>query len=147
MFGSYKMNGTWQQNAESQAMPISGSEKMQPIFGGALIHFDMAGDPAPGMDWRYEGQAIMGWNADKKCYEMMFVNNMGECGLSKGQYYPDAGKMVMFDVSRMEGKFMAVRSVISISDDGALRAAEGTAMHGARPAFTGFKASYERASK
>jgi hypothetical protein len=144
MCGSYTMKGEWSQAPGAPAMPISGTERIHKVYGGLMLAFESRGDEMPGMDWRYEGFAAMGWDANRNCYSMIYVNNMGQHNLSRATYDPSSRKVVFVDSGFMEGKLSSTRNILELGEDGTILRCKADALSGVHEAFVPFTAVYER---
>lgn len=141
MCGDYKMKGEFTPMPGAPAVPISGRERIAPLFGGTVIGAMVEGDPTPGIGV-YKARAAFGWNATKKCYVGIYINNMGEVGTNESHFID--GLLVNTMAGPSMGMPSASRGMITFDENGAIKKVASHVIMGTHEPMLMFWADYKR---
>lgn len=139
--GDYKMKGWFVPAPGADKMEFTGAETVHRIFGGSVIEMVTKGDPMPGMP-DYEGLGWMSWDDHKKCYNMIYANNMGEVAMQEGRKL--GNKIIMTSAGLYQGQPTAGRGVIELEADGSFGSSTGHHIMGDAEPVQVFEGVYEK---
>ena len=139
--GDYKMKGWMVMAPGVPKTNITASESIKSIFGGVAISFDLKGDPIPQFG-SYEGWGAFLWNPELKCYQTLWVDNMGGATVANG--YRIDGKFVIGSTLVANGQPSVRSAVFHSAEDGSLAGVREHATVGASDPFHAFQASYTK---
>lgn len=141
--GLYDIKGKMLMAPGTDAMPITGNERMEPIFDGHVLEMRTLGDPVDGMpdDSQYEGLAYLGWNPIKKSYDMIQVSNMGEMAFMTLRR--SGANYVGTWMGTMQGAPVVKHTVLMCDDKGQMTGVKTYQMNGHGKPFVSFEASYK----
>ncbi len=142
MVGSYSMKGSMVPMPGMSEVPIAGSQDISLVFGGQVLWFEAKGAPISGFS--YEGFAAMAWDKNRNCYRMIYVNNMGESGISDAMYEDQSRQLAVFATAPMMGRLASHRSVMQLAKDGTIQNSLDEIMLGKEKTYVPFKATYTR---
>jgi hypothetical protein len=139
MAGTYAVQGSFQMTPDAPAMEFSGREVAKPIFGGGIVQFVASGQPG---DW--EGWHAMGYDATRKCFRSLSVDNMGMMGASDAWRLGD--DWVFTSAGTLQHTPVVYRMVLSTDAKGHLTKASAYAIHGTGAPYRQFQATYRTAT-
>jgi hypothetical protein len=122
-------------------MNFTGVESVRAIFGGTVIEMTSKGDATEDMP-AYEGQAWMTWDDHRKCYHLLYANNMGEVAEQQG-WLRDS-ELVFTAAQLHQGQPTVHRGVLELNDDGEFSHYVGHSMTGTNPPIQSFDATYTK---
>ena len=140
MAGEYTFKG-WLVMPNMPKMDISGSDKVEAIFGGTVIQMNSKGDPIEGMPTDYVGIGFMGWDEHEKQYKTFWLNNMAEVSVAEMHWMDD--KLAMFAMHPYMGQPGAARHIIELDEDGKMKKIIGEILHGIGKPQRSFEGTYE----
>lgn len=147
LLGTWKVKGTMVPAPGAPPMPISGRETNELGFGGAVVVQHVEGDPTPmGPDMppmSYEAWGFAHWNADRRCYESFYADNMGTVG-SLEAWFTSPDEYVFCASGPMMGTPSSGRAVLRFAGDATIQLTSDR-FYGTGPAIRDFEATYARA--
>ena len=127
MVGEYAVEGTVQPSPSLPKMQMKGENTVDALFGGSVVrsHFRTeatADSPA------YEGMGYMYWDPAVEAYAHVWVDNMGQFGVSEGRWVDDHHLSSVMS-GYLEGQPLSNRSVLVVDDAGKPVRFWGDSMH------------------
>lgn len=141
MAGTYETAGEMVMMPGQPMMKISGTDVFRPIFGGTVVHGHTTG-AAEGVPQTYESHGFWAWNAHNKCVDLVFVDNMGQCGAMQGWWMGD--KFVSTSAAVMMGQPTTQRFVVAVDGAGHVVSGVGHTTMGTMDPFLSFRGKYTR---
>ena len=143
MVGTFKIKGRMAMSPE-QRVNVTGKETMALIFGGSILEAKLYGDPMPGGP-AYEGYGVWAWNTAKNCYDMIFLDSMGQMHHGSCHW---AGKKLIFLQSGVQmGLPYTQRGVLKFDENGVFKGVSQHRMQGTQPPFESFNGEYTKVAK
>ena len=139
--GDYKMKGWMVMSPGVPKTNLTASESITSMFGGVAIAFNLKGDPIPQFG-SYEGFGAFLWNPELKCYQTLWVDNLGGAAVSKAHLVD--GKFVIGSTLVANGQPSVRTAVFHSAKDGSLAGVREHATVGASDPFHAFQACYTK---
>ncbi|MFH0946362.1 MAG: DUF1579 family protein [Planctomycetota bacterium] len=140
--GKYQMKGWVIPAAGADPMQISGSETIEPIYGGTALEVVTVGDPAPEFpDMTYEGMGWFAWNQHDQRYDTVFLNSMGELGRGPC-WWSGNSTLIMTMESLYQGQPMVGNYIMELGEGGRLKSSFGHSIMGDSEPQKTFEATY-----
>ena len=143
-----RMTGTWKLKGEmtfpdgETTVPVTGVEKIEPVFGGHVLAGDAKSDPMPdGHVWH--GLSFITWDPEHKRYRSFMADNTGDSSYTPFWWQGDDA-LVSVEARVVMGEPATMRTVMHF-DDAGMTGFDTWMAASTRPAFRSFHATYERA--
>ncbi|MCP3917391.1 MAG: DUF1579 domain-containing protein [bacterium] len=141
LVGKWKLAGKMYMAPETDGLPITAVETVQPALGGAVLHAEIVGDPMPD-GFVFESHVYIIWNQVTNRYDQFQIDNRGSAGLEHGDW---VGKdLVVSSASRQQGVPAMFRAVLELDKNGGMKQTKLTAMMGSSAPMLMFEATFER---
>ncbi|MCA8949870.1 MAG: DUF1579 family protein [Planctomycetes bacterium] len=141
--GVYDIVGSMVPAPGAPPMAIRGTDTDRMIFGGAVMHAHTLGG-SDGMPGEYVSDAFYGWNAKNRCYDVVFVSNMGEVGQMEARFSESGRQLVSTSAGTMMGLPMVQRFVVEVAENGAFTKGVGHSIVGTMAPAETFTCTYAK---